>query len=94
MAKQRALEMTAAMNATEDVLSELIALIDDPDLSVRIDAIAVLGLSTSSRALSALRSAEHDAQRAVRDAAKESIERLCKNRDVAQPGDAMIGNAH
>jgi HEAT repeats len=93
-AKQRALEMTTAMNAADDVLNELIALVDDPDLNVRIDAIAVLGLSTSSRALGALRTVEHDSQRSVRDAAKESIERLYKSRDFTQPNDAMIGNSH
>jgi HEAT repeat protein len=93
-AKQRALEMVAAMDAAEDVCNELITLSDDQDLRVRAEAVAALGQCSSSKALAALRKAEQDPQRAVREAAKRSILQLLERRDRAlQSEQAVTGSA-
>jgi HEAT repeat protein len=89
-AKLRALEMVAAMNAAEDVCNELITLADDKELAVRTDAVVALGTCTGSKALAALRKAEQDPQRAVREAAKRSIERYLGNRDKRAPDEHAI----
>jgi HEAT repeat protein len=93
-AKQRALEMVAAMNAAEDVCNELIVLVDDQDLAARTNAVKALGGCTSPQVLAALRKAEQDPQRSVREAAKQSIELYIQIRDRAQTGKpAVTGNA-
>jgi HEAT repeat protein len=93
-AKQRALEMVAAMNAADEVCDELIGLVDDQDFEVRAGAVTALGLSTHSKALTALRKAEHDPQRTVREAAQKSVEQLLKNPHAILPGEAAVtGNA-
>jgi HEAT repeat protein len=91
--KRRAIEMVAAMNAANDVCDDLIGLVEDPDLGLRTSAVAALGHSTSANALAALRKAESDPQRAVRDAAQKSVEQVYKNRGSALPSDAFTGNA-
>ena len=80
-AKQRALEMVAAMNAADDVCNDLVALVDDQDLAARTDAVKALGGCANPQALVALRKAEQDSQRPVREAAKRSIEQYYENRD-------------
>ena len=87
LAKQRALEMVTAMNAAEDVVEQLIVLADDQDLAVRTDSVTALGQCTSSEALAALRKAEQDPLRPVREAAKLGVERLFENRDRGQPAE-------
>jgi HEAT repeat protein len=93
--KRRGLEMTMAMNAAEDVCDLLVAMADDQDLAVRVDAITALGLSTSLKARAALHAAEHDPHRPVRDAAQASLEKLRIRAGAAIPDDeALSGNAH
>jgi HEAT repeat protein len=89
-AKLRALEMLTAMNAAEDVCDALVTLVDDPELGVRTDAVVALGTCASSKALAALRKAEKDPQRPVREAAVRSVKRLFENRDKVAPAEQPI----
>ena len=75
-ARRRGLEMVAAMDAADAVFDHLVAMLDDSDLTVRTDAALAMGRATGAKAMMALRRAERDPNRIVRDAAQKSIDRL------------------
>jgi HEAT repeat protein len=88
--KRRGLEMTVAMNASDDVLDQLVFLAEDPDSSVRADALTALGQSNSPKARSILRRAEHDPQRSVRDVARAALEKLDFGRNSSSFDDETL----
>jgi hypothetical protein len=90
--KQRGLEMVIAMDLAEDVSGELAALLGEQDLVIRTEAVNTLGLCTGSAALAALRRAEYDPQRAVREAALRNITRLMENRDKTPLESSVAGH--
>jgi HEAT repeat protein len=92
--KRRALEMTAAMGATANVCDLLIALADDQDLMVRVDALNALGLSTNPKALAVLHKAEHDPHRAVRDAAQAGLRNHATYADTLLSDDFPLGSPY
>jgi HEAT repeat protein len=91
--KLRAIEMTQAMDAADAVFDRLTLLIYDPDVAVRTDAVATLGVCRRADAMPLLYEAEADAVLCVREAASRSIEQIVERaaakaeRDAALPGD-------
>jgi len=74
--KLRALEMTQAMNASDEVIERLAQLINDPDVAVRAEAVAALGLCQRDEAVSLLYEVENDVSLSVREAVQHSIDRI------------------
>ncbi|MGD9634849.1 MAG: HEAT repeat domain-containing protein [Pirellulales bacterium] len=80
--KLRALEMTQAMNAADEVFDRLSQLINDPDVGVRAETVAALGLCDRDEAIPLLYEVEKDVSLSVREAAQRSIDQIA-DRSVA-----------
>jgi HEAT repeat protein len=77
--KLRGLEMVVTMRLADEVRDQLFRLLEDSDLAIRADAATALGLCTNADVLPALRKAECDAHRPVREAAERSIDQIAQN---------------
>lgn len=74
--KLRALEMTQAMQASDEVFDRLTQLISDPDVGVRAETVAALGLCKRDDAIPLLYEVEQDVSLSVREAAQRSIDQI------------------
>jgi HEAT repeat protein len=71
--RRRGIAMAVAMDAASDVRDKLIALSEDEEVSVRVEAVAALRHCRGLEVMSALQLALHDPHRAVREAATASL---------------------
>lgn len=81
-AKMRALEMTQAMDASDEVFDRLAQLVNDPDVGVRAETVDALGLCRREDAIPLLYEVEKDVSLSVREAAQRSIDQIV-DRSVA-----------
>lgn len=70
----RGIEMAVNLNLMDQVHEEMVALLDDEDLIVRLEAIAALARSGSRESESVLREALNDPNERVREAARRGLE--------------------
>ena len=77
--KLRGLEMVINMQLADAVRELLVHLLEDCDLAIRTDAATALGFCTSTDVLPALRKAECDPHRPVREAAERSLDQIADN---------------
>jgi HEAT repeat protein len=78
----RGLEMTIAMEASDDVFGLLVQLLRDPDLGVRTEAVTALGKCHKPEALLMLRNAARDPILSVREAAKKMHRTVRQTRHI------------
>jgi HEAT repeat protein len=91
--KLRGLEMVITMQLADGVRDQLVRLLEDGDLAIRADAATALGFCTNTDVLPALRKAELDAHRPVREAAERSVDQIADNLAVRTEGHLAMGYA-
>lgn len=74
--KMRALDMTQSMHASDEVFDRLAQLVSDPDVGIRSEVVAALGLCQREDAISLLYEMEKDVSFSVREAAHRSIDQI------------------
>jgi HEAT repeat protein len=82
-ARLRGIEMAVAMEATQDVLEQLIELTSHENVSVRKEAVAALANCRGEAAISAVKRAVADSNPTVAEAAQESLDRLRGGKSIA-----------
>jgi hypothetical protein len=75
----RAIEMTVAMDAVQEVCHELIELARHENLAIRKEAVAALALANGPEVRAALEVAARDSHRSVADAARQGLTRHATN---------------
>jgi hypothetical protein len=75
----RAIEMTVAMDAVQEVCHELIELARHENLAIRKEAVAALALANGPEVRAALEVAARDCHRSVADAARQGLTRHATN---------------